>query len=200
MLRSNSWLQIVLFIFLYSASGCKERSDADSFNRKIVEDLHANISTIYPNNLYIQYSMEGKYIADSIVITDLQGNSKQLKDVMSRPRLVMRFSDINCNTCVEQEMKNLRNFFPPPKSDNIMILATYRSVADLLKFKRINAIDFELYAISANQLPLAGEQISAPYMFVIDKSFQVKFPFVPSKEFPDCSQSYYKALLESNIF
>lgn len=191
---------VILFICLYSLLACEQRPDANTFNRQIVEELHASISSIYPKNLYIQYSMEGKSLRDSTFITDINGNSKQLKDVIDSHRLVLRFSDINCNTCVEQEINNLRKFFSSPKNKSIMILATYRSMADLLKFKRINAIEFELYTISENQLPLLGEQISAPYMFVIDESLQVKFPFIPSKEFPDCSLSYYKALLESNIF
>lgn len=200
MLTFSNNKPIFIFFLLLSVMACKNNRDSADLNRRVVEDLHANLSAIYPNNLYVQYRMEGKRIPDSVFISDLSGKTMSLKSVVKRPKLIMRFSDINCNTCVEQELENLRKFFPAPhNSMNIMILATYRNIADLLKFKRINAIDYELFAIDKNQLELSGEANSTPYMFILDSSLRVSFPFVPTKEFPDCSIGYYKAILEAEI-
>lgn len=113
--------------------------------------------------------------------------------VKDRPVLVFRYSDINCNTCIEAEIEALQKVF---KTDlqSILILCSYNIDKDFYTFKKVNKINCPIYKIDHNSFDWAPEEYKNPYCFVLHPTLKVSDIYVPDKSFPQMNENYLNGI------
>jgi hypothetical protein len=135
-------------------------------------------SHLYSESLSIAKDKKNKAILDKIF------DEKQ--------KLVLRYSELNCNTCIDVQFDALKKLAKKIGEKNIIILASYKSDADFNRFMRINKLNFEVYNVEHINLPL--EKRNIPYYFITDKSLFAKLVFIPRKEYPKVYEKYFEII------
>lgn len=113
----------------------------------------------------------------------------------SKSKLIFRYSGLNCNTCIEEEIINIKKYLSETKTQRLIIIADYKNEEDLFLFKRLHQIGIPIYNSRQNSLKLPIEALNTPYLFVTDSTLIIRSLFIPNKEYPEFSKVYY-----SNIF
>lgn len=57
---------------------------------------------------------------------------------------------------------------------------------------RLNRLEMEVYNKGDGNLGLSIEEENEPFMFLTDSDFVVRYLFVPDRELPELSRSYYE--------
>lgn len=107
----------------------------------------------------------------------------------NHPKLVFRYSELNCNVCVEKEVELLKKFIEEIGIQNMLMMTNGRSSSYNGQFKRMNQFDIEIYNVE--DLGLKLDKINTPYYFVLDSDWKAKSVFVPSKSLPSQTRAYY---------
>lgn len=155
-------------------------------NKKIQEETLMNYNAIYlPRATKIQ---------QNIVLFDEKYDSITL-DKFSFPLLVFRYSELDCNACVSEQLNTLTEFEKKNKKVHIILLASYNSLKSLIRFKRMNQLAFEVYNLKKGYLPF--DSLNVPYYFVLDSTMQLKLPFISGKEGLDYSENYLNNISNS---
>ena len=142
-----------------------------------------------------QIKSEAIKLKPVILLEPATGNNIKLSDLISGPKLILRYSELNCDVCVNQEVKNLKNLEKEIGRENIIIIASYNDPKHLNLFRRINQVEAEIYNIGEGKLNIPLETANAPFLFVLDPSLITKTVFMPSKEIPEMSETYYKLII-----
>lgn len=123
-----------------------------SFYQKLYDQLafKNSLDSATINNFILfdswRIKFENYHIDKTITVEDEDENHILLKDLLkNKYNLIFRFTEINCNTCVDEEFRKINNYFIHKKTENIILLSTYNSISDLKKFKKLSQIPFKIY-------------------------------------------------------
>ncbi|HCT30765.1 MAG TPA: hypothetical protein DIW31_08520 [Bacteroidales bacterium] len=136
-------------------------------------------------------------IRNNITIDNGEASTLLNNVVGSKPRLILRYSELNCQACIDVQLASLNKLAYKIGKENIIILASYKAIANMTKFKRINKLDMSIYNVDSIGLPLEKENI--PFYFIIDQNKKTKLTFVPYKEFPSLTEKYFE-LIQNRFF
>ena len=187
MKRKELNLAIILVLFLllsniYSYIQYKEISEVQSFLYELKKDSDIKIGQLeaLKECRANEILLNGNEISRDWEITNLQGGRETLSDIMSDNTLVLRYSEMHCDVCIDSIVSKL----------NI-----YQDSIGLQKFKRVNNIHFDIYGIS-NALDSVLVDIGMPYLFVysfVDE--RINNVFVPQKENVKFTYEYLHSIL-----
>jgi hypothetical protein len=164
------------------------------------------------NNKQVQYNelilalsdnqMEGfintfRRINGNLSVIDCLGDTVNLNTVIgSSLKIVFRYTELNCNECVNNELTNLKSLGGVIGNENIIIITSYSRLNDMIRFRRANQLEFPVYNIGINSLGLDVESRNIPYTFLINSDLTTHMVFAAIKEYPDLSKRYYQVLAE----
>lgn len=136
-------------------------------------------------------------ILDNISLTDEAGRILHINAILNKgPKIVLRYSEINCMSCVDSCLNYLRKYTNLIGVNNIIILASYNRHNDLISFKRINKlIPFAFYNTNFKALNLPIEDIGIPYFFIIDEKLNCNNIFPIDPEIPEYIDMYFKTII-----
>ena len=141
------------------------------------------------NNIFFHLESEGALMIDNIMVESETGDTTTLKAILSRkPLLLLRYSELHCNLCVDHSISYLKSLADSVGQDNIAILTSYRTIRDLFLFKRINQIDFPVYRIPENSLTIPADKYGFPYLFITDHTLVAKYIHIPDKDVPELTR------------
>jgi len=164
-------------------------NSADSTNDKRFETLEKEALTAN-QDLQSKYAYFGAdKIPDSLI--------HLLDSLKINNCLVYRFTQLNCNTCVEMEMPKLKKLAKKTGKDKIILLVSFSSTKELKIISNKYKIDFQMYNIdldAINYLPI--EELNVPYCY-IRKEKNIHSVFIPNKALPELSFAYYDRVAES---
>jgi hypothetical protein len=145
------------------------------------------MSQLIAELMFTQYESEGRLLDFKISSSD---SSQLQKEFGGLPKLVFFHSELNCNSCVEENLSFLNSLGNIIGNENILFLASYRSKRDLTIFKRINQIKYHTYNVPSVGLPI--EKLNYPFCFIINMDRKAECVFIPIKE----DSLYFKRDLE----
>ena len=155
-------------------------------NKKEIEQERADLRDYMLMNIF-QYE-EFSFLPYNVV-KDMKGKLIRMDSIFKTPKLVFRFSQSNCDMCIENEIKHLKNL---DMGENVIGLANNIRMVKLAKQKY--QIHFPIYFLppSLNNpiLPRAKEEAGMPYLFYVDQYLRAHYLFTPSKQFPEISRQY----------
>jgi len=123
-----------------------------------------------------------------------EDSSSFSKEIETLPKFVFFHSELDCNSCVEEDITLINDFSNDIGSKNIILLASYNNKRDLHLFRRINKINSFIYNTASVGLPI--EELNLPFCFVINKNFKSECVFIPLKEDKSNFKRYLKIIKE----
>lgn len=147
---------------------------------------------VHKFNFELNYMTTGLYAKD--VICQTKEQQFLLSEIVGNNSvLVYRYSDINCNTCIEAEIEVLQNIFKV-NFKSILILCSYNIDRDFYMFKKINKIKFPIYKIEYNSFDWLPEKDKNPYCFILHPDLKISNIYIPDKSFPIMNEMYLNAV------
>ncbi len=168
---------IVLNILLISAL-VYFRLDAVAGNNSNAKLHEANIYQLkYQKNImFFQLFSEGTRLNPSRFLKTEKSDNLSFATIINRPRLVFRYSELNCQSCVDAMLTQLQNN-KTLDSSNTLLLAWYNNPAYLYQFKRMNRLSLPVYSIKNTGLP--PDTLNIPYFYLLDKDLRVSNVCIP---------------------
>jgi hypothetical protein len=142
----------------------------------------------------------GMWLKD-IAVKDSLNNIISLQDFFKNGQhhiLVCRFSETNCESCVNYSILTLLQQIDAMGKENVLFLGSYRNNRIFNKQKILYGID-KLNVANAATLNLQAENIGYPYYFTLDSTLQVSNVFVPDKGVSYLANRYLK-LIQNRYF
>lgn len=134
-------------------------------------------------------------ISGDIILETTKESSIYLSEIINENIVILKYSEISCNQCVENELFLLKNLIDLIGVENIIIIADYDDISQLFRFQRINNIEDVRIFISRNEdLNLFLEEPTTPYYFILDNSLRIKSFYMPDKEFSQMTLRYYRII------
>jgi hypothetical protein len=161
-------------------------------NLKLISynSFNENQIKILKNYMIIAKYSENISIKKEILISNEKGKFKLDKIIDNGFKLVLRYTELNCQSCVDTELSSLQNLANKIGMEKIVILASYKNNEDLIKFKRLNKLKLPMYNVDSLSIPL--ENMNIPFYFICDKEFKTKLVFIPKKEISNLTVDYLK--------
>jgi hypothetical protein len=188
-------------VFLLALVSLVDRRRSDLSNRPPVqgfdslECISGGIINAYRlNNLHLQ----------PIALTGYTDQRAfPLRDVIGKgPKIVLQYSDLNCDICVDSALSYFTSFLKKAGRSNAIIIASTDNRRLLSFFVRINHVDPAMvYFINNKDLGgLYGmAPPNAPFVYFTDSSLMVADVFLPIKEIPRLSEIYYEEMLAKHF-
>lgn len=162
------------------------------------------------NNLYFYQTMtfdyrsliqqdQSRLLSKYINIEDSNDNEVSFDTVFNKRKLVVRYSSLNCNACVDSLIKYTKQLSNEIGRDKIVVCAKYENKRDFHLLSRINKNDLDIYQVDSLLLNIESKGI--PYMFVVNEDYSVSHTFIPHKEYPEMIKWFFdviKPYLNSN--
>jgi hypothetical protein len=190
-------LVILLFVTIYLVVSLKKtvKEKEEYIKSNSDSQFYMNVNYKILEDQTIQYNNEATVISENIILEDEKGKKIPLKGIYkNKTILVLRYSELNCQECVNKQVKALKDFAKEVGEDNILLIASYRERRNLYLFKRMNQIHFNVYNIKEDGLGMNLEKLSIPYFFVLDHNNIASLVFIPTKEFESLLKSYLSVI------
>lgn len=120
------------------------------------------------HDIFLSLEIQDKPLNKDLKIYDEKGDRVTLEKLIDGEKLVVRYSELNCNICIDSLITCIRRRVNVIGWDKILILATYHNKRDYYIFKRINQLE-KIYQIDSIGCPL--EEFNIPFLFFIYKFF-----------------------------
>ena len=158
--------------FIWSGNGISK----DDYNRSVtsMKTLHANQKTL----MQFQLFTEGAELNPRLEVCDEKGDTLAIDSIISKPVLVLRYSELNCQSCVDDLLTEIKEagFF---NATNTLLLAYYREPAYLYQFKRMNRLELPVFSTQHTGLP--PDTLNLPYFFLMNSKLQISNVFIPEE-------------------
>lgn len=126
--------------------------------------------------------LNGIVVSHDLEVTNLEGIKKKLSDIISNNTLVLRYSEMHCDVCLDNVINTLNLYQDSIGIQNIMLFTNTDNMNYIRKFKRINKIHFNIYSTD-DKLDSILVDIGMPYLFIYSfDSKRINNVFVPQKE------------------
>jgi len=131
------------------------------------------------------------------VVNDLECEAENGNVLLSeignnKPVLVYRYTENDCQSCIEKDLKILYKYFEESDSTLVRVLSTYHSRRQYLVEK--NNIKLPLFNIPKDTLSLETERYGTSYCFVLYPNMKVSNVFIPDQQNPEYTNQYFEAV------
>lgn len=195
---SNKILYLLLIMFfiinvnIVYLNSTNIKNELLKLKEKII-DNDIKIENMEMSTLY-RINMDGIILNLDCEVVDHKKSTKKISDVLNGNKLILRYSQINCNTCVEEQLKILNTYKDSIGINNILLFADYRNINDLKKFYRINKTGIRVYKLD-EQLNGIIKDIGVPYFFVFEKeSNRIISTYIPQKNYSNITTLYLNSI------
>jgi hypothetical protein len=134
-------------------------------------------------------------ISPSFILQNEIGDSIQISNLVNgATKLVFRYSELNCNVCIDSQMDFVKGFIEKNGYDSFIMISDYNYHKNLLQFKTFNNIQNEIYNVAT--LDSSLDRLNIPYYFILDKYFRPRMFFFPEKNLPADTKEYFRKIDE----
>ena len=146
--------------------------------------------------LFSQNLLSSGLVLRNISVTNEKGIKFRLNILFgNNPKFVLRYSEINCMTCVDSSLKYIEKYKKIIGPENIIVLASYKNQQDLAIFKRVSKIEFEIFNTGENTVGLPIEKENTPFMFITNGTLIAQSVFLPEKTMPELTEMYFMTII-----
>jgi hypothetical protein len=195
-----SWGFLLLLILGLTATTARNLALKKSLNetKYLLEIAYNDLSYERSNSsslkqvIELSHKYNGQIILDEPIFASTNDTINLFSIIGNSPILVLRFSEISCNVCIDSQIDLVNSFLNRDESVRFMLIASYSNPEHMIRFKRLNNIDYEIYNFGGS---LTGfNENDVPFYFIIDKDHVVKDSFIPVREVPSLTESYFSRI------
>lgn len=202
MKKKELFLSTILILFLvlsniYSYIRYQEIHEVQSFlyELKKVSDTKIGQLEALKECRTNEILLNGNEISKDLKVMNIQSCRKRLSDIISNNTLVLRYSEMHCNVCIDSIVGKLNLYRDSIGLQNIILLTNTENMSYVKKFKKINNIHFNIYSID-KVLNSVLVDIGMPYMFIYSSNDErIRNVFVPQKENAQFTNEYLHSIL-----
>lgn len=202
MKKKELFLIIIIVFFLvlsniYGYIRYKEIHEVQSFLYELKKDSDIKIGELgaLKECRANEILLSGIEIPLEVEVINIQGYKRKLSDIISNNTLVLRYSEMHCDVCIDSIVSKLSIYQDSIGLHNIILFTSTENLKYVKKFKRINNIHFDIYSIS-NALDSVLVDIGMPYLFVYSfTNKRINNVFVPQKENAKFTDEYLHSIL-----
>jgi hypothetical protein len=183
------FMLIINLLLFYQKKKNKDLISNFEMEYKKVYLENYKLSTAFFNNL-------GKEPLSNILLSSELSN---YKTESSYNKLIFRFYNNSCSSCIEKEFANIKQNSSQIGIENIVIIATNFDNKELTaslianglgNIKLITKLDKEIDVVINNY-------VNRPYYFIVDSIGYAKMIFKPDPAFPLISEKYFKEVIKN---
>jgi len=192
-----SLLAIVGAFYAYSSVRNHEPGPRNDSSKGKIHQLDSMVVESLRASTFYQLHMQDLKLSGRLRVEDANGLEWPISRLIgSGPKIILRYSNLNCQVCVDDEIGRLRQVASKIGAEKILILSSYSNARSLQAFKRANQLNSEVYNLGDTRLGLPSEAANVPCVFVTDPSLRIMLTHVPTKEIPELSNVFYKVALK----
>lgn len=188
----------VLILFLIKNRTTNNLLVKENSETLAVLDKEKSLATKRDYFLSLHLKSNGALIEKELSLKNYKGEEFALNNKLTSKKLIFRYSELHCDECVDQQIESLKKYKERIGNENILILADYANINNLILFKRLNSIEIPVYRLS-KKMNLKLEEKDVPYFFVIDSSFTARDFFIPIKEIDGYTDNYLNIISEKHF-
>lgn len=164
------------------------KNELVSLNKENI-DLKIDLDITKKNRNY-ESNFNGKELDKDLIVYDINNNKIKLGDIVNENKLILRYSNLNCNTCIEEQIKNINKYQDSIGIQKIILLTTYQNTVYMDRFRKINKVKIKIYNLG-EMLDKEINDIGFPYFFVLEENtMRINCTFIPQKDKNDLTNSY----------
>lgn len=183
-------------IVLIINSGLLKNKISESLG--IIDNLKNEVD-FFINKIKIENSCNNYSLDENLLVVNINGDSIKVKEIITETKLILRYSVLNCDACVNVELQNLKNLIVESKveKNKIILFVYYEKLGDLISTYRSLNIDISLYIIPQKKFNLEIEEQNTPYYFIINPALSISNIFIPRKSYNQLTMHYLKSVYEN---
>jgi hypothetical protein len=132
-------------------------------------------------------------LSDSLRVTDKDNNTIKIENILNgTKKLIVRYSYLNCNSCVDTVIKYATNFAQKNGNKKISVFADYTNTRDFYLFLRLNKNNLDIFRTAGHVSKI--DERNVPYMFVLNEDMTISHLFIPHKEYPHLINWYFEVI------
>ena len=185
-------LLIIISILIIGIRNNGFNTFSKGIDRSEYEHVVSQYSILFANTIF-QFSTTD-ILLDNVEVSDSKESTYNLSKILAKPCLVLRFTELNCQQCVDDAVSSLMNHVRQSPQLNAIILTSYSNAQDLYIFKHLHKIDIPIYNLGEERLQLPIEDIDTPYFFISDETLIAKEVFIPDKSINDLTSEYLRVI------
>ena len=152
--------------------------------------LKASFWNIYPT---LVIPDDDKVLNNNLLLQSTDGKFHKLNDLVgNKPKLVFRYSQLDCDVCVDSVLATLNMITGKKILNNLIIIADFQNERDFKIYEISKKHIYPIYNIAGSHLGLSLEHKNLPFLFILSGKLRVTKLFVPFKEIPYQTQEYIK--------
>lgn len=136
---------------------------------------------ILENRIIYQVKSSNDRVPTTALLKDENRNSHALSDIIKdKDKLVLRFTENNCHSCVESMFRQLNEPAVGLKKEDVIILVTYSNMNSLKHLLEKYGFAEHIYNIEEKEMAANyAEKLNVPYFFVIKPDGTERMAFFP---------------------
>lgn len=179
-MKTKKLLYLLLFVLIIGA--CQSRETTPGSVREMVDQLQQDMVSKHLNHNLTQFHLQDQPIASSLSLLSVDRTEVPLDDLgKTSTMLIFRYSEIHCNTCIDLVVQKMNERYEAGFTQ-MAIVANYSEYRHFASFVRANKLQMPVYLMKDEDAEGIFDTDIPPYLFVLDESMQIKYPFVPIKE------------------
>ena len=169
-----------------------KKTEIDNYAKKILNAY--NVTKFIEQDYWLTINHDSSHRIDgNIFIRDKNDNILSAADAIGDgKKLIVRYSELNCNSCVDSLLHYTSIFAKEVGENNVMVWASYSSIRDFHLLFRLNKAKLNICNIESQISEY--DQINNPYVFVLDEDLTIRRLFFPHKELPDNTKRYFDTI------
>ncbi|MFR8835272.1 hypothetical protein [Bacteroides sp. CG01] len=143
--------------------------------------------SVLKEDMKLCFQNEGLILDSEILLVENESKEYILSDIVKEKTLVIRFSQLNCQACIEA----IKPLLKKVNIKQVVFLVTYTNKKFLKEFKKeIDQEDWRFFQVNSLYVPV--EDLNSPYFFVLDEKMSLNYVFIPHKEMLDQIERYFE--------
>lgn len=168
-----------------------------------IQDSHQHESNSteaseYVNLLRGKIQLQVKYndisFSQKSNLTDTNGDSQKIKNIIKDRSLVFYFNNNHCYSCIDEAVPQLEKLAQEIGYDKIFIFAALDEKRDILSIQQKFKSKLNIYHILDENIISSAKSLNFPFLFVIDKNFQTSRLFFLEKTMPEVTKDYFSEI------
>lgn len=145
-----------------------------------------------------RYELEnsGKKLPSHLDALDVNGNKVSLSQIINSDKLILRYSELNCNTCVSKQLDILNSYIDSIGDKNVILLTNYDNNIYMKQFKKVAKIKFAIYNVGSELNELIPD-IERPYFFILEQSLRINNMYIPQMDEEELTKAYLHCIAKS---
>ena len=153
---------------------------------------YEQILSLLFGNMRMHYTYADRQLED-IVLTNKSKEEIWLSDLLKEgDALVFKFSSSNCSTCIQSGFTDLKQIAKNIPQERLIVLADKSNKREIQALSNSMNLVYPIYLVNDTAFSYILRDENVPFVFVIGEDLRMKDLFIPMKELPDYSDTYYR--------